>query len=101
MSSQIKCEIVKTHSVYSFEQWVARWRISIRVKWGSFEIFQEEDEVPDDETVNQMIARHEEEFDLFMVRVTALLLAFQTGQPYLPEFSLVLRYTGGVLSSVK
>ncbi|XP_021239269.1 transcription activator BRG1-like [Numida meleagris] len=27
----------------------------------------EEDEVPDDETVNQMIARHEEEFDLFMV----------------------------------
>lgn len=28
---------------------------------------QEEDEVPDDETVNQMIARHEEEFDLFMV----------------------------------
>nr|XP_024645391.1 transcription activator BRG1 isoform X1 [Macaca nemestrina] len=26
----------------------------------------EEDEVPDDETVNQMIARHEEEFDLFM-----------------------------------
>uniref|UniRef100_A0A674GF53 SWI/SNF related, matrix associated, actin dependent regulator of chromatin, subfamily a, member 4 n=1 Tax=Taeniopygia guttata TaxID=59729 RepID=A0A674GF53_TAEGU len=29
-------------------------------------LFQEEDEVPDDETVNQMIARHEEEFDLFM-----------------------------------
>ncbi|MEE6459257.1 hypothetical protein FKM82_000584 [Ascaphus truei] len=27
---------------------------------------QEEDEVPDDETLNQMIARHEEEFDLFM-----------------------------------
>ncbi|XP_043938271.1 transcription activator BRG1-like [Protopterus annectens] len=26
----------------------------------------EEDEVPDDETVNQMIARNEEEFDLFM-----------------------------------
>lgn len=24
--------------------------------------------MPDDETVNQMIARHEEEFDLFMVR---------------------------------
>lgn len=23
--------------------------------------------MPDDETVNQMIARHEEEFDLFMV----------------------------------
>lgn len=26
----------------------------------------EEDEVPDDETLNQMIARHEEEFELFM-----------------------------------
>lgn len=30
-------------------------------------LFQEEDEVPDDETVNQMIARSEEEFDHFMV----------------------------------
>jgi len=30
---------------------------------------QEEDEVPDDETVNQMIARSEEEFDQFMVNV--------------------------------
>lgn len=30
---------------------------------------QEEDEVPDDETVNQMIARSEEEFDQFMVSV--------------------------------
>lgn len=28
---------------------------------------QEEDEVPDDETVNQMIARSEEEFEQFMV----------------------------------
>lgn len=26
--------------------------------------------MPDDETVNQMIARHEEEFDLFMVSAT-------------------------------
>lgn len=26
--------------------------------------------MPDDETVNQMIARHEEEFDLFMVGTT-------------------------------
>lgn len=26
--------------------------------------------MPDDETVNQMIARHEEEFDLFMVSIT-------------------------------
>lgn len=31
-------------------------------------IFQEEDEVPDDETLNQMIARNEDEFELFMVR---------------------------------
>lgn len=30
---------------------------------------EEEDEVPDDETVNQMIARSEEEFDHFMVRL--------------------------------
>ena len=30
---------------------------------------QEEEEVPDDETVNQMIARSEEEFDHFMVSV--------------------------------
>lgn len=30
---------------------------------------QEEDEVPDDETVNQMIARSEEEFELFMVSI--------------------------------
>ena len=29
---------------------------------------QEEDEVPDDETLNQMIARNEDEFELFMVR---------------------------------
>ena len=28
---------------------------------------QEEDEVPDDETLNQMIARNEDEFELFMV----------------------------------
>lgn len=27
--------------------------------------------MPDDETVNQMIARHEEEFDLFMVSTQA------------------------------
>lgn len=33
---------------------------------------QEEDEVPDDETVNQMIARSEEEFELFMVSVLFL-----------------------------
>lgn len=33
---------------------------------------QEEDEVPDDETVNQMIARSEEEFDQFMVNTCIL-----------------------------
>lgn len=33
---------------------------------------QEEDEVPDDETVNQMIARSEEEFEQFMVSHTSI-----------------------------
>ena len=28
-------------------------------------VIQEEDEVPDDETINQMIARTEEEFDIY------------------------------------
>lgn len=56
----------------------------------NFEIFQEEDEVPDDETVNQMIARHEEEFDLFMVRVAILLVVFHKGQVYSSKFSLLL-----------
>lgn len=32
-------------------------------------LYQEEDEVPDDETLNQMIARNEDEFELFMVRL--------------------------------
>lgn len=32
----------------------------------------EEDEVPDDETLNQMIARNEDEFELFMVREACL-----------------------------
>ena len=30
-------------------------------------VLQEEDEVPDDETVNQMMARSEEEFEIFQV----------------------------------
>lgn len=30
---------------------------------------QEESEVPDDETVNQMIARNEEEFEIYQVRI--------------------------------
>lgn len=30
--------------------------------------FQEEDEVPDDETLNQMIARNEDEFEMYMVK---------------------------------
>ena len=30
-------------------------------------LFQEEDEVPDDETINQMIARSEDEFNIFQV----------------------------------
>ena len=39
---------------------------------------QEEDEVPDDETVNQMIARSEEEFELFMVSVASVSDLIQT-----------------------
>lgn len=39
-----------------------------------FICLQEEDEVPDDETVNQMIARSEEEFEQFMVSSRALTL---------------------------
>lgn len=42
--------------------------------------YQEEDEVPDDETLNQMIARNEDEFELFMVsdgKITWNLLAAQ------------------------
>ena len=34
---------------------------------------QEEDEVPDDETINQMLARSEEEFDIYQVGYTAYL----------------------------
>lgn len=37
------------------------------VSW-CFSKLQEEDEIPDDETLNQMIARNEDEFELFMVR---------------------------------
>ena len=33
----------------------------------AFHILQEESEVPDDETVNQMIARNEEEFEIYQV----------------------------------
>lgn len=39
---------------------------------------QEEDEVPDDETVNQMIARSEEEFDQFMVSVYDVKINFSS-----------------------
>lgn len=39
---------------------------------------QEEDEVPDDETVNQMIARSEEEFDQFMVDVCVLKIHYNS-----------------------
>lgn len=42
--------------------------IKVLTRSASLSLFlQEEDEVPDDETVNQMIARSEEEFDHFMV----------------------------------
>ena len=39
---------------------------------------QEEDEVPDDETVNQMIARSEEEFDQFMVRDLSIISSLKS-----------------------
>lgn len=42
---------------------------------------QEEDEVPDDETVNQMIARSEEEFDQFMVRVSKIIYRAYKSSP--------------------
>lgn len=45
--------------------------------------YQEEDEVPDDETLNQMIARNEEEFELFMVRITQWSLPFLKYTPSL------------------
>ena len=34
-----------------------------------FNQFQEESEVPDDETVNQMIARTEDEFEMYQVGI--------------------------------
>lgn len=37
--------------------------------------FQDEDEVPDDETLNQMIARNEDEFELYMVLKKSLFLS--------------------------
>jgi len=37
---------------------------------------QEEDEVPDDETLNQMIARSEDEFEHFMVKKTPYVLRY-------------------------
>lgn len=41
--------------------------------------FQEEDEVPDDETLNQMIARNEDEFELYMVlKKNQTLLVYQS-----------------------
>lgn len=56
---------------------LAHWMSVLLCKWlqkkednslfCSVLFLQEEDEVPDDETVNQMIARSEEEFDHFMV----------------------------------
>lgn len=57
-----------------------------------FSLFsQEEDEVPDDETVNQMIARSEEEFDHFMVRsATCFPLTFVNLTLFVLFFSTLL-----------
>lgn len=47
--------------------------------------------MPDDETVNQMIARHEEEFDLFMVSTGVGPPRLSgDGSPELPELLLLL-----------
>lgn len=36
-----------------------------------FVVIQEEDEVPDDETINQMLARSEDEFEVYQVGTEA------------------------------
>ena len=46
--------------LYDFSIW------QVCIYYASF-LFQEESEVPDDETVNQMLARSEEEFELYQV----------------------------------
>lgn len=53
-------------------------------------MFQEEDEVPDDETVNQMIARSEEEFDQFMVSLAAFLLMLRSEKPACKLYSMFM-----------
>ena len=44
-----------------------------------FNQFQEESEVPDDETVNQMIARTEDEFEMYQVGIVLYLAGQLTG----------------------
>lgn len=41
--------------------------VKLNAVCGCFRPGQDEDEVPDDETINQMLARTEEEFDLYQV----------------------------------
>ena len=43
-------------------------RVLVKVKNFCYLKLQEESEVPDDETINQMIARSEEEFEIYQVR---------------------------------
>ena len=61
-------------------QTLLRLRFFIKLKSKTivmlFCMCQEEDEVPDDETINQMLARSEEEFDIYQVEYTAYLLLF-------------------------
>ena len=47
-------------------------------------LFQEESEVPDDETVNQMLARSEEEFELYQVfaQIIFFFMMILLGRPY-------------------
>ncbi len=53
---------------FMMDNWRVRSTAKVNIHSLLFSVVsQEEDEVPDDETVNQMIARSEDEFDHFMV----------------------------------
>ncbi len=53
---------------FMMDNWRVRSTAKVNIHSLLFSLIsQEEDEVPDDETVNQMIARSEDEFDHFMV----------------------------------
>lgn len=63
----------RTDSPHPFVPHSSHRPLSLSLRHHSVSQPQEEDEVPDDETLNQMIARREEEFDLFMVILQKIL----------------------------